>query len=732
MRVLLVLATAIASVAPPARARLLTFDDAYHPDKKLDLADPPKPEWIDDRRFFWARPEGNDEFTPWVVEAVTGRAEPVFEAGRLEPALAAEGVEARAARAAGRRKAYSIGQAAGSVVVEAGNDLFHYDRGARRLRRLTRTASHEEEAALSPDGARVAFVRDHDLFVVEVASAQERRITSDGSPDILNGKLDWVYQEEVYGRGKFRAFWWSPDSRRLAFLRLDETKVPRYTLVDEIPYRAALTQYHYPKAGDPNPEVTLGVADAVAPRATIWLDLAAGSSSDPLVVDVAWTPDSQAVAFQVQDREQTWLDLNLGDPDTGRCRRLLRETTPAWVQPHGRAHWLRDGSFLWLSERSGWKHLYHHQPDGTRARAVTRGDWEVRAFHGINETEGWAYFSGTERSPRGLDVYRVRLDGSALTRLSARPGTHEARFAPSLGLWADTWSRVWSPPQVWLHRADGAELRQIDPGPGPALRDVRLAPPEFVQAPARDGFLMEALLFKPLDFDPARKYPVYQYTYGGPQAPKALDKWNPEHLFHQLLVQRGVVVWICDNRTASGKGAVSAWPAYQRLGEQELLDVEDGLAWLRKQPWVDGGRIGLHGHSYGGFMTSYALTHSTSFALGIAGSSVTDWRDYDSIYTERYMRKPENNADGYRRTAPRLAAARLHGALLLYHGLMDDNVHPQNTTQLADELQRANVPFRLMTYARSTHRIDDAHLARHLRAMMLAFVEETLQSPGRE
>jgi dipeptidyl-peptidase-4 len=270
----------------------------------------------------------------------------------------------------------------------------------------------------------------------------------------------------------------------------------------------------------------------------------------------------------------------------------------------------------------------------------------------------------------------------------------------------------------------------VDAGPGEALRGYRLATPEFVQAATRDGFVMEALLFKPLDFDPRRKYPVYQFTYGGPQAPRAVDKWDREQLFHQLLVQRGVVVWICDNRTASGKGAVSAWPAYQRLGEQELLDIEDGLAWLKRQPWVDAGRIGLHGRSYGGFMTSYALTHSASFRMGIAGSSVTDWRDYDSIYTERYMRKPENNPEGYRRTAPRFAADRLHGALLLFHGLADDNVHPQNTTQLADELQRANRPFRLMTYARSKHRIDDAHLVRHLRATMLAFVEETLELPA--
>jgi dipeptidyl-peptidase-4 len=279
---------------------------------------------------------------------------------------------------------------------------------------------------------------------------------------------------------------------------------------------------------------------------------------------------------------------------------------------------------------------------------------------------------------------------------------------------------------VSLHRADGAEVRLVDAGPGEALRGYRLATPEFVQAATRDGFVMEALLFKPLDFDPRRKYPVYQFTYGGPQAPRAVDKWDREQLFHQLLVQRGVVVWICDNRTASGKGAVSAWPAYQRLGEQELLDIEDGLAWLKRQPWVDAGRIGLHGRSYGGFMTSYALTHSASFRMGIAGSSVTDWRDYDSIYTERYMKTPQNNPDGYRRTAPRFAAENLHGRMLLVHGTTDDNVHMQNSIQFAYELQRAGKPFEMMLYPRQRHSFNDARLNTHLRQMMYDFVMRTL------
>jgi dipeptidyl-peptidase-4 len=238
---------------------------------------------------------------------------------------------------------------------------------------------------------------------------------------------------------------------------------------------------------------------------------------------------------------------------------------------------------------------------------------------------------------------------------------------------------------------------------------------------------MEALILKPPDFDAARKYPVYQHTYAGPHSQSVKDAWGgPGWMYLQLLAQKGIVVWICDNRTASGKGVESTWPGYLRLGETELQDIEDGLAWLKSQGFVDESRIGINGWSYGGFMVSYALTHSKTFAMGIAGGTVSDWRDYDSIYTERYMRTPEHNPEGYRRSSPRWAAKDLHGQLLLMHGAIDDNVHPQNTTQLAYELQKAGRPFRLMLYPKSRHAVSEAALVKHLRATMLEFTEQAL------
>jgi dipeptidyl-peptidase-4 len=711
-----------------AQSQTLTLDDIYHPDRKLDFTGSPPSglTWIDDAHYYWARPATGDEVEFLKADALTGRTEPLFDVARVEGTLATlEGVTPEEARRVARQRTPAFNEHRTALVLAVGGELYHYDLLRHHARRLTRAAGREEEASLSPDGTRVAFVRDHDLYVLEVGGA-ERRLTTDGSTNVLNGKLDWVYQEEVYGRGKFRAHWWSPDSRRLAFLRLDETGVPRHTVMDDVSQPPKVEVYPYPKAGDPNPKVSLGVV-AVDGGSPVWADTRAYGGGDILIVDVGWTPDSRQVAFQVQDREQTWLELNLADAATGAARKLLRETSKAWVEPQGAPRWLADGGFLWLSERTGWKHLYRYARDGSGGRALTSGQWEIRELHGADARGGWAYFTATERNPIGPDVYRVKLDGTGLQRLSPQRGTHKAAFNPAFTLYLDSHSDVTTPEQVRLFRADGTLARVVDDNPVPARSRFRLVRPEFVQVPTRDGFPMEAMILKPPDFDPARKYPVYQHTYGGPHAPRVKDAWGgTEYMFHQLLAQRGIVVWICDNRSASGKGAQSAWAAYRRMGELELQDVEDGLDWLVRQGFVDNSRIGLNGWSYGGLMVAYALTHSQRFAMGIAGAPVTDWRNYDTIYTERHMLTPEHNPDGYRRTSALLAASRLHGRLLLMHGTFDDNVHLQNTLQFAYELQKAGKRFELMVYPRSRHAVIDPHLVAHLRATMLAFIEDTL------
>ena len=534
-----------------------------------------------------------------------------------------------------------------------------------------------------------------------------------------------MYQEEIYGRGDFKGYWWSPDSTQVAYLQLSDIEVPEFTIVDHIAYHPDVETWDYPKAGDPNPEVRLGVVPALGGDTT-WIDLARHAPSQPLVVSVGWSPDGREVVFQIQDREQTWLDLDIASPG-GETTRVLRETTEAWVNVNGPPTWLEDGSFLWLSERTGWRHLYHLRRDGTVVSQVTDGLWEVRELHGVDEDAGWVYFSGTERSPIGSDVYRVRLDGSGLTRLSAADGTHRARFNPSLTSYLDTWSDIETPPSRRLHAADGSQTRVIDANDTTPLGQYRLSAPELLQVVNRDGFEMEALMIKPPDFDPSRRYPVYQHVYGGPHVQRVRDAWGGStYLFWQLLAQQGVIVWVLDNSTASGKGAVSTWPVYKNFGALELRDLEDGIAWLGQQTYVDTDRIGIEGWSYGGFMVSYALTHSRSYAMGIAGGSVTDWRDYDTIYTERYMGMPRDNPDGYRQSSPRFAARNLHGELLLIHGAMDENVHMQNTLQFAYELQKAGKRFDMMVYPKSRHHLGESELEKHRHIKMLDFVRQHL------
>jgi dipeptidyl-peptidase-4 len=393
--------------------------------------------------------------------------------------------------------------------------------------------------------------------------------------------------------------------------------------------------------------------------------------------------------------------------------------------------WLRDGSFLWFSERSGFKHLYRYDTSGTMRAQVTNGRWDVRTLYGVDENGGAIYFASSAQNAIGTDVYRIRLDGTGLTRLSSGAGVHRAVFNPDFTQYVGVWSNVTTPTQVRLHRADGGDVRVIDANPVSALREYRLGTTEFVQIKARDGVVLDGMLIKPPDFTPSRRYPVYQFTYAGPGASEVRDQWGgSDYMFQQLLAQHGIVVWVLDNRSASGKGVESQWPVYGRLGEMELQDLEDGVTWLKSQPWVDASRLLLSGWSYGGFMTAYALTHSTSWSAGIVGAPVTDWRDYDTVYTERLMKTPQNNPDGYRRTAPRFAAANLHGQMLLIHGTMDDNVHMQNSVQFAYELQKAGKPFEMMVYPRSRHAISDPRLDAHLHQTMLDFVLRVIGSEG--
>ena len=733
--VLSVAATLLVLTAQPARAqdRLLTIDDIYDPVKRVNFDGKPAPNlvWLKDgTHYLQAMPGASaGTFQLMRVNAATGEAAPFHDAARMERALAAlPGVKAEDARRLARQRSYQLDAAQTAALINHAKDLFYYSFAENRAARLTDDAAEESIEEFSPDGKMVSFVRGNNLYVVDVSGGgRERALTGDGGPKVLNGILDWVYQEEIYGRGNFKAHWWSPDSARIAYLRLDESPVHEFTVVDHIPARQELEVTPYPKAGDPNPLVRIGVVGA-AGGATKWLDTSKYKEIDHLIVRVGWKPDGARVVYQVQDREQRWLDLNYGSPQDGKTTTLFRDRTKAWIEPADEGtFWLKDGTFLWLSDRGGRRHLYHHDANGELIRPVTSGPWEVRSVAGIDQAKGVVYFLSSERSPTADHPYRIRLDGTGLTRLSKREGSHRVSLNPTHTHFFDLWSDLNTPTQTRLHAADGAEVRVVEANPVEALRQYRLGKPEFLQVKTRDGFPMEAMLIRPPDFDPAKKYPVLSFTYSGPQAQQVRDRWGgATYMWHQMLAQKGYVIWVVDNRSASNKGAETAWPVHGNLGELELRDLEDGLAWLKGQPYIDGTRVGLWGWSYGGYMTAYALTHSKSFKLGIAGAPVTDWALYDTIYTERLMRTPQNNPEGYRKSSPLAAAKNLHGKLLLIHGTIDDNVHLQNTVKLAYELQKAGKQFDLMLYPKSRHGVTDPLLVKHMRQMMTDFILNNL------
>ena len=711
-----------------AQTRPLTLDDLYDPQRRIDFSGgaPAGMTWLSDTHYVWGQPTTGG--VDWVkVDTATGQTMPLFDAAKMRAAFAAlPGLRAEDVERLPHGRDLEMNATRTAAIVSLGRDLYFYPFDGERAFRLTFDPDEEEEFSFSPDGRQAAFVRRNNLYVVNLEQQrQEKQLTTDGTDQILNGKLDWVYQEEIYGRGSFKAYWWSPDSTRLAFLQIDDRPVPEFTVVDHIPARLEVEEWDYPKAGDPNPLVRLGLLRVIGGDVQ-WVDLSKYSALEFLIVNVSWTPDSSRVVFQVQNREQYWLDVNAVTTSGATPSTIFRETTKAWVDPIGPPAWLKDGSFLWLSDRSGWRHVYRYA-QGASPQQLTKGEWDIRAFHGIDESGGWMYFSASERSHIGVDVYRARLDGTGMTRLSSRAGTHRASFNPGLSLFIDSWSDIQTPPQVRLHKADGGEVRVLHESRIPQLANFRLSKPELLQVTTRDGFLMEAMLIRPANFDPSRKYPVMQFTYGGPGASSVRNGWGgTTAMYYQLLAQSGVAVWVCDNRLASGKGAQSQWPSYKNFGELELQDVEDGLAYLKKQPWVDATRIGIDGWSFGGFMVTYAMTHSTSFAMGIGGGNVTDWRLYDSIYTERFMLMPQNNPDGYAKSSVLAAAKNLHGVPLLIHGVIDENVHAQNTLKLSYELQKAGKPFRFMMYEKSRHGVTDPDLVKHMRQMMFDFTLEML------
>jgi dipeptidyl-peptidase-4 len=600
-------------------------------------------------------------------------------------------------------KSYQWSPRGDAILLTGENDLWVLNPQTGGLRRLTQDAEVEEVPTFSPAGNRIAFVKKHDLYVFDLATGAARRLTRGGSETIYNGRLDWVYEEELANRSTARAYEWSPDGKRLAYLRLDDGPVPDYPITDYLATHVTLTHERFPQAGDPNPRPSLHVLDldnAKAAPATLALDARQVEYLGPSLV---WTPDGVALCFLAIDRAQTQVAVHQWDPATGKDRILFVERDPYWVNSLEPPHFLQGGrEFLWASERDGWQHIYLYTAEGKLVRQITHGEWMVdrpvfedAPLFQLDPQENWLYFASTNPDPRERQLYRIHLDGSGMERLTSEPGSHTLDLSPD-GRWlADTFSTAEAPPVTRLLHPDGTLAAPLD-SPANHLAEYALGQREFVEVKAHDGATLYAELLKPADFDPARRYPVIVDVYGGPHIQLVRKHWENSSLYDQFLAQNGFLVWTLDGRGSWGRG--HAWESviFKDMGKRELDDQLAGVEYLKSLPYVDGARIGIRGWSYGGYMTLYALTHAPEvFKCGAAGAPVTAWKFYDSIYTERYMRTPRENPQGYKDASPLEAAANLKAKLLIIHGTSDDNVHMQNTINFLEALISADKPYEL-------------------------------------
>jgi len=579
-----------------------------------------------------------------------------------------------------------------------------------------------ELTSLSPTGSGLAFIRGNELWVADFQAGQVRQLTFDSGPSIRNGKADWVYFEEVYNR-KWQAYRWSPDGRKLAWQQFNDTNVPTFQISDHTEVIQSFESEHFPKAGETNPTVRLGII-SIGGGDAIWIDTSAYPAEDLILTHFNWLPDSSAVYWYAQNRIQSWLDVLRASPADGSSTVLFRDQTPAWVDNPLDVHFLTDGSFLFFSDRSGWRHLYRVSADGKQITPVTTGEWEVRDLHAIGADETFVIVTGTRDSHIAENIYKVSLKSGDVVRLSPDDGSHTATVSRHGSYLVDSWSSLTQPGKVVVRDSTGKELRVLNEPAVIPVDKYRLGIVELKEVPMADDSKTAAIFVFPPDFDPKQKYPVWLRTYAGPHHPSVRNSWNGRLADH-LLANLGIVVITFDTRSSSGYGAKSAWLAYRQLGVEETKDLVSLCDWLEQQGWTDPARIGLSGHSYGGYFTSYAMTHCDKLCAGIAGAPVTDWANYDTIYTERFMSTPQDNAEGYRKSSVVAAASKVHGRLLLLHGLKDDNVHPENTIQLVHALQESNKQFDLMLYPKSRHGIFGSHYNK----LMFNFMVEAMGKP---
>ena len=601
------------------------------------------------------------------------------------------------------------------LLFDAHGQLWFYslENGTATALSVANTAAGDPK--FSPDGKRLSYLLNHNLRVRPIDGGNETVLTHDKDENLLDGEVDWVYAEELDVRSNY---FWSPDGNRIVFLRMDESRVPDYPIVDFLPQHPSVAEQKYPKVGDPNPEVRIGVVKSNG-GSVRWINLT--SEKAMYVPRFGWVNDNVIWAM-VLNRAQNQLDLYFADVNTGKSRRVLRETSDTWIEMDNTFNILTSsGKFIWSSWRDGHTHLYLYSFDKDHPLAadarlenqITKGDFEVFSVEAVDETSGVLYLIANPHDDRQRHLCSTRLDGSNFQVLTeAQPGTHDTSFAPNARYYLDNFSALLTPPVLSFCRIGGScnafwQSKSIDP--------YKLAPPEFVDFRADDGTLLHGLLYLPPG-NSGKQVPVLMNPYGGPHGQEVRNHWiGTAMLFDEILMRDGIAVLVVDNRGMGGRGRKFATVLMHNFGETELKDQLAALDQaLEKFPQLDRHRLGWWGWSYGGFMTLYALTHSDRFKAGLAVAPVTDWHDYDTIYTERYGGLLPQNEAAYKKSSPVNFADHLHGRLLEVHGTVDDNVHMQNTIQMINSLVRAGKQYTLMLYPNKTHSISGPVARTHL------------------
>ena len=601
-----------------------------------------------------------------------------------------------------------------ALLFPMGGDVFYHKLGESGAKQLLNTDAFETDIKLSPKGNYISFIRDQNLFVKHIASGEETAITTNGGGNLKYGMAEFVAQEEM---GRMTGYWWSPDEQYIAFTEVDETPVDIITRSEIYADEIKMIEQKYPSAGTPNVKIRLAIQHLKTQQRN-WVDL--GKDEDIYLARGKWMPDSEHFTYQWQNRTQQELELRSVNVKTNTQNVLLAESSNTWVNLHDDFTFINQGKqFIWASERDGFKHLYLFNSDGTLVRQLTKGKWVVDQLEAVDEKAGKVYFTGRKDTPLESHLYSVNLKGGDVSKLTAREGYHHITFSGDASIYIDMSSTANTPFQVSLHKASGKQITWLEENKldanhplTPYVKDW--IKPEFGTITNDEGVELYYRLYKPAKLE--GKHPVIVYLYGGPHAQVVNNQWGGNRgLLMQHWVSKGYVVFSIDNRGSNYRGKAFEEPIYKAMGSVEVDDQVTGVKFLHTLPYVDKERIGVYGHSYGGYMTLMSMFKAGDyFKAGVSGAPVTTWRLYDTHYTERYMGNPNTDSDAYDASSVFPYAQDLKGPLLIYHGMADDNVLFTHSTKLYKHLQDMGKPFEVMDYPGKKHSIRGKQTGIHL------------------